>query len=225
MYKWTWWSLLDMLTVYIPYSRKFSPEKNFLLFRPGALWAKLFSANYFTQWKFITLKFLHAQVFTCGCQAVLVVSHDHQSAVLPGIQTSSFLICSLAWCRYCCTMLHFGFCPILPDPYRRSYLLLPSQRPTLPWTACSKLRPRKLRSEWCTSSTRIVRTVGTCKYGINTFDIWAWHVHSRTPPTTSCWATRPVGETKFGKIFLPIQSMHIKWNFYPAKFFAIRYMW
>ena len=30
---------------------------------------------------FVTLKF-----FTRGCQAVLAVPHDHQSAVLPGIQ-------------------------------------------------------------------------------------------------------------------------------------------
>ena len=37
------------------------------------------------------LKFLHAQVFTRGCQAVLVVPHDLQSAVLPGIQNLFFL--------------------------------------------------------------------------------------------------------------------------------------
>ena len=43
----------------IPYSRKFSPGENFRLFRPGASWAKIFSANYFTQWKFC-----HAEIFT-----------------------------------------------------------------------------------------------------------------------------------------------------------------
>ena len=37
------------------------------------------------------LKFLHTQVFTRGCQAVLVVvPHDHQSAVLPSIQNVFF---------------------------------------------------------------------------------------------------------------------------------------
>ena len=43
----------------IPYSRKFSPGENFRLFRPGASWAKIFSVNYFTQWKFC-----HAEIFT-----------------------------------------------------------------------------------------------------------------------------------------------------------------
>ena len=132
-------------------------------------------------------------------------------------KTSSFSICSLAWCRYCRTStLHLGFCPILRDPYCRSYHLLPSQRPTLLWTACSKLRPRKLRSE-----RLIVCTVHMCKYSYctSTFDIWAraWCVHSRAPPTTSWWSTRAVGEIKFGEIFVPIQSLSIERNFYPVK--------
>ena len=42
---------------------------------------------------FVTRKYLHAQVFTRGCQALLVVPHDRQSA---GIQPPSFSICSLA---------------------------------------------------------------------------------------------------------------------------------
>ena len=85
----------DMVDVSdIPYSRKFSPGENFRLFRPGASWAKIFSANYLPSENFVTLKFLHAQVFTRGCQAVLaVVPHDRQ---LAGIQTSSFSICCLA---------------------------------------------------------------------------------------------------------------------------------
>ena len=102
------------------------------------------------------------------------------------------------------------------DPYRRSYRLPPSQRPTLLWTACSKLRPRKLRS---TGERSIVCTVHTCKYSTSTFDIRAraWRVHSRAPPTTLWWATRAVGEIKFGQIFVPIQGLRIKRNFYPAK--------
>ena len=64
------------------------------------------------------------------------------------LKTSSFSICSLAWCRHCHTFtLHLGFCPIWRDPYRQSYRLLPSQRPMLLRMACYKLRPRKLRSD------------------------------------------------------------------------------
>ena len=64
------------------------------------------------------------------------------------LKTSSFSIYSLTWCRHCCTFtLHLGFCPIWRDPYRQSYGLLPSQRPTLLRMACSKLRPRILRSD------------------------------------------------------------------------------
>ena len=100
-------------------------------------------------------------------------------------------------------------CPILRDPYRRSYSLPPSQRPTLLWTVCSKLRPRKQRSER-SIVPRIVRTVRDIRAR-------AWRVHSRAPPTTSWWATRAVGEIKFGEIFVPIQSMSIERNFYPAK--------
>ena len=33
----------------IPYSRKFLSGENFRRFHPGALWAKIFSANYLTQ--------------------------------------------------------------------------------------------------------------------------------------------------------------------------------
>ena len=130
-------------------------------------------------------------------------------------KTSSFSIYSLAWCHYCRTStLHLRFCPILQDPYHQNYRLPPSQRPTLLWTACSKLRPRKLRSE-----RSIVRTVRACEDSTSTFDIQArvWRVHSRAPPTTSWWATRAVGEIKFGEIFVPIQSLSIEQNFYPAK--------
>ena len=91
----------------LPYSQKFSPGENFCLFRPGTSWAKFFSANYFTQWKFC-----HTEIFTRGCQAVLVVPHDHQSAVLPGIQNLFFLDLqpSLMSRRYCRTStLHLRF--------------------------------------------------------------------------------------------------------------------
>ena len=188
----------------IPYSRKFLPGENFHLFRPGASWVKIFSANYFTQWKFC-----HTEIFTRGCQAVLVVPHDHQSAVLPGIQNLFFLDLQPSLMSLL-SYFHVAprVCSILRDPYRRSYSLPPSQRPTLLWTACSKLRPRKLRSER-SIVPRIVRTVRACEYGTR--------VHSRAPPTTSWWATRAVGEIKFGEIFVPIQSMSIERNFYPAK--------
>ena len=81
----------------IPYSRKFSPGENFRLFRPGASWAKIFLANYFTQWKFCHAEIFSRTGFIRGCQAILVVPHDRQSA---GIQTPSFSIGSLAWCHY-----------------------------------------------------------------------------------------------------------------------------
>ena len=128
-----------------------------------------------------------------------------------------------AWCRYCRTStLNLRFCPILRDPYRWSYRLPPSQRPMLLWMACSKLRPRKLRSE-----RSIMHTVRMCEYGTSTFDIRAraWRVHSRVPPTTSWWATRAVSEIKFGKIFVPIQSMSIEWNYYPVKILCYTVSW
>ena len=141
------------------------------------------------------------------------------------LKTSSFSIYSLAWCRHCCTFtLHLGFCPIWWDPYRQSYGLLPSQRPTLLRAACSKLRPRKLRSDR-SIVTRIVHTVNACKYSTSTFNIlaWAWRVHSRAPLTTSLWATRAVGEIKFDEIFVPIQSMGIERRFYPASEYYVLY--
>ena len=52
--------------------------------------------KFFHPVKILSHKLLHAHVFTRGYQAVLVVvvAHDHKSAVLPGIKTSSFSICS-----------------------------------------------------------------------------------------------------------------------------------
>ena len=113
-----------------------------------------FSANYFAQWKFC-----HTGTFTRGCQAVLVVPHDHQPAVLPGVQNLFFLDLQPSL-MLLLSYFHVApwVCPILRDPFRRSYSLPPSQRPTLLWTACSKLRPRKLKSER-SIVPRIVRTV------------------------------------------------------------------
>ena len=63
---------------------------------------------------FVTLKFLHIQVFTCGCQAELVVLHDHQSAVLPGIQSLFFLDLQPSLMSL---LLYFHVAPrVLPDP-------------------------------------------------------------------------------------------------------------
>ena len=148
----------------------FCLEKFFAFFAQVRCGRNFFFVNYFTQWKFCHAENFTHTGFIRGCQAVLVVSDDHQSAVLPGIQNLFFLNqCSLVWCPYCHnSTLHLGFCPILQDPYRRSYRLLPSQRPMLLWTACSKLRPRKLRSE-----RSIVCTVHACEYGTSTFiDTW-----------------------------------------------------
>ena len=92
-------------------------------------------------------------------------------------------ISPLAWRRtplYCRTStLHLGFCPILWDPYRSTHRLQLSQKPTLLWTACSKLRPRKLRN-----GRSIVRTVHVCECGTSTFDRYSgWGVVCSFYPT------------------------------------------
>ena len=66
----------------------FRLEKIFAFFAQVHRGRKYFRRIILPSENFVTLKFLHAQVFTRGCQAVLVV--PRQSA---GIQTS---ICSLA---------------------------------------------------------------------------------------------------------------------------------
>ena len=188
----------------IPYSRKFLPGENFHLFRPGASWAKFFSANYFTQWKFY-----HTEIFTRGCQAVLAVPHDHQSAVYLVFKTSSFLIYS-DWGVWRVRLVAPQVCPILRDPYHRSYSLLPSQRPTLLWTACSNLRPRKLRSERSIDLTHCTRAKTVLGYS-------GPGVACSFENSTHYFLVSAVGEIKFGEIFVPIQSMNIERNFYPAK--------
>ena len=40
----------------IPYTQKFSPEENLRQFRPRLSLAKIFSTNFFVQWKFFTLR-------------------------------------------------------------------------------------------------------------------------------------------------------------------------
>ena len=120
-------------------------------------------------------------------------------------KTSSFSICSLAWCRYCRTStLHLRFARSCGTPWW-SYNLPPSQRPTLLWTACSKVT--KKTTKWEISRMHCMRAK-------TVLDIQArvWHVHSRAPPTIFWWATCAVGE-----IFVPIQSMSIERNFYPVK--------
>ena len=141
--------------MWLPYSRKFSPGENFCLFRPSASWVKFFLANYFTQWKFCHSEIFTRTDFTRGCQAVLVVRHDRQSA---GIQTHIFL-------NLQSNLMSLLFYPILSDPYRRSYLLPPSQRPTLLWTACSKRRLREVRSEGRTGRSTVCWGSRACEYG------------------------------------------------------------
>ena len=60
------------------------------------------------------INFLHAQILTCGYQAVQVVPHDHQSAVLPGIQNLFFLDLQSSLMSL---LSYFQRAPrILPDP-------------------------------------------------------------------------------------------------------------
>ena len=77
----------------------------------------------------------------------------------------------------------------------------------------------KETKKWEIDCAEVVHTVCVCEYGTSTFDIraQAWRVHSRASSTTSWWATRTVGEIKFGEFFVPVQSMSIERNFYSAK--------
>ena len=130
------------------YSRKFSPGENFRLFRPGASWAKFFQRIILPSENFVALKFLHTQVFTCGCQAILVVQcfmiiNQLFYKSLLNLQPSLMSLLS-----------YFHIAPrVLPDPgscgipivgaitfrHHRSQRCCERQ--------CSKLRTRKLRSE------------------------------------------------------------------------------
>ena len=61
----------------------FRLEKIFAFFVQARRGRKFFQRIILPSANFVTPKFLHAQVFTCGCQAVLVllvVPHDRQSA-------------------------------------------------------------------------------------------------------------------------------------------------
>ena len=69
----------------------FRLEKIFAFFAQARCGRKFFQRIILPSDNFVRLKFLHAQVFTRNCQAVLVVPPDHQSAVLPGIQNLFFL--------------------------------------------------------------------------------------------------------------------------------------
>ena len=69
----------------------FRLEKFFAFFAQARRGRKFFRRILLPSEKFVTLKFLHVRVFTLGCQAELIVLHDHQSAVLPGIQSLFFL--------------------------------------------------------------------------------------------------------------------------------------
>ena len=90
----------EFLEVYIQHSIRmrillyhiagnFRLEKIFAFFAQARCGRKFFRRIILPSENFVTLNFLHAQVFTRGCQAVLVVPHDRQSA---GIQTSSLLV-------------------------------------------------------------------------------------------------------------------------------------
>ena len=60
----------------ILYSRKFSPGENFRLFRQARRGRNFFRRIILPSENFVTLEFLHAQIFIHGYQAVLVVPHD-----------------------------------------------------------------------------------------------------------------------------------------------------
>ena len=87
----------------------FHLEKIFAFFAQVHGGRKFFSANYFTQWNFHL-----AEIFTHGCQAVLVVPHDHQAAVLLGIQNLFFLDLQPSLMSL---LSYFHISPwVLPDP-------------------------------------------------------------------------------------------------------------
>ena len=146
--------------------------EKFSHFSPRRAMGENFLANYFTQWKIC-----HAEIFArTGFYTWLPSSTSSASwssiSCLPGIQN---LFLNL---QPSLVLLLLYFCLILRDPYRRSYRLPLSQRPTLLWTVCSKLWPRKLKSKG-SIVPRIVHTVHMCEYGTtgSTFDIraYAWH--------------------------------------------------
>ena len=77
-------------------------------------WGKIIFGELFYPVKIFTLKLLHGQVFTRGCQPVLVVAHDRQSAVLPGIQNLFFLDLQPSLMSL---LLYFQVAPrVLPNP-------------------------------------------------------------------------------------------------------------
>ena len=144
---------------------------------------------------------------------ILVLPHDRQST---GIQ-ASFLICSLAWCHYhpISTLLP-GFARSCRTPVSRAIITAVNGM-----HGSRKLNTRFLVSPISSPHLRrsiLLRMVNTVRVRANSLlDIQAWRVCLRAQPTTSWWATRAVGEVKFGEIFVPIQSMSIERNFYPVK--------
>ena len=184
----------------------FRLEKIFAFFRPGASWAKIFSTNYFTQWKICHAEIFYTHVFTRGCLAVLVVPCNHQSAVLPGIQILFFLDLQPSLMSLL-SYFHVAARVSVPDlagPLSSELSPRSGGRPTLLWMAYSKqIRPRKRReNEDYARANTILRYSGVaCSF----------------ESSTHWWATRAVLEIKFGEIFVPIQSMSTERNFYPAK--------
>ena len=92
-----------------PIAGNFRLEKIFVFFAQAR---QIFLARYFTQWKIC-----HVEIFTRT--NTWLSSGTNMISNQLFFKSSS---CSLAWCRYWRTStLHLGLCPILRDPYRRSY--------------------------------------------------------------------------------------------------------
>ena len=102
------------------YPEIFAWRKKFAFFTQARRGRKFFRRIVLPSEKFVKLKSLHAQVFIRGCQAVLVVPYDHQSAVLPGVQN----LCLDLQPSLMSLLLHLGYCPILRDPCTKGKFLI-----------------------------------------------------------------------------------------------------
>ena len=68
--------ILNNMTITYRIAGNFRLEKIFTFFAQACRGRKFFRRIILPSENFVTLKFLHAQVFTRSCQAALVVPHD-----------------------------------------------------------------------------------------------------------------------------------------------------
>ena len=107
---------------------------NFHLEKKFAFFAQAHRGRNFFGKLFYPVKFCHTEIFTCTGFYMC----------LPSSTSSASLSSISCFTRYSKPETSFSICSLAVRP---SYRLLLSQRPTLLWMACSKLRPRRLRSE------------------------------------------------------------------------------